>query len=53
MDIDEVAHAVGISLRISGGTAGRPPRRLDFQRQYDPKPDVGASPQSHIGRSEK
>src|SRR5260221_7162290 len=27
-----------ISLRISGGTVGRPPRRLDFQRQYDLKP---------------
>jgi len=27
-----------MSLRISGGTAGRPPRRLDFQRQYDLKP---------------
>jgi hypothetical protein len=25
-------------LRISGGTVGRPPRRLDFQRQYDLKP---------------
>jgi len=27
-----------ISLRISGGTVGRPPRRLDFQRQYALKP---------------
>src|ERR1700681_1570387 len=27
-----------ISLRISGGIVGRPPRRLDFQRQYDLKP---------------
>src|ERR1700687_3145018 len=27
-----------ISLRISGGTVGRPPRRLDFQRQYDLNP---------------
>jgi hypothetical protein len=27
-----------ISLRISGGTVGRPPRRLDFQRQNDLKP---------------
>jgi hypothetical protein len=27
-----------ISRRISNGTAGRPRRRLDFQRQYDLKP---------------
>src|SRR5271168_5278550 len=27
-----------INLRISGGAVGRPPRRLDFQRQYDLKP---------------
>jgi hypothetical protein len=27
-----------ISLRISGGTVGRPPRRLDFQRQNDLNP---------------
>jgi hypothetical protein len=27
-----------ISRRISGGTVGRPPRLLDFQRQYDLKP---------------
>src|SRR5260221_6572497 len=27
-----------ISLRISGGTVGRPPRRRDFQRQYALKP---------------
>jgi hypothetical protein len=27
-----------ISLRMSGGTVGRPPRRLDFQRQYALKP---------------
>src|SRR6478735_8802655 len=27
-----------ISSRISSGTVGRPPRCLDFQRQYDLKP---------------
>src|SRR6202043_559381 len=27
-----------ISLRISGASAGRPPRRRDFHRQYDLKP---------------
>ena len=27
-----------ISLRISGGTVGRPPRGRDFQRQYNRKP---------------
>jgi hypothetical protein len=27
-----------ISLRISGGTVGRPPRGRDFQRQYDLNP---------------
>jgi hypothetical protein len=27
-----------ISFRISSGTIGRPPRRLDFQRQYNRKP---------------
>jgi hypothetical protein len=27
-----------ISLRISGATIGRPPRRRDFHRQYDPNP---------------
>src|ERR1700719_1746855 len=27
-----------ISLRISGGTGGRPPRGRDFQRQYKRKP---------------
>jgi hypothetical protein len=27
-----------ISLRISGATVGRPPRRRDFHRQYDPNP---------------
>src|SRR5713101_9873812 len=27
-----------ISLLISGATVGRPPRRLDFQRQYALKP---------------
>jgi hypothetical protein len=28
-----------ISRRISNGTVGRPQRRLDFQRQYDLKPE--------------
>src|SRR6202166_2167334 len=27
-----------ISLRISGGTVGRPPRHRDLQRQYDLNP---------------
>jgi hypothetical protein len=27
-----------ISLRISGATVGRPPRRRDFHRQYDLNP---------------
>ena len=27
-----------ISLRISGGTVGRPPPRRDFHRQYDLNP---------------
>jgi hypothetical protein len=27
-----------ISLRTFGGTVGRPPPRLDFQRQYDLNP---------------
>jgi hypothetical protein len=27
-----------ISLRISGATIGRPPRRRDFHRQYDLNP---------------
>jgi hypothetical protein len=27
-----------ISRRISSGTFGRPPRRLDFQREYNRKP---------------
>jgi hypothetical protein len=27
-----------INLRISGATAGRPPRRRDFHRQYDLNP---------------
>ena len=27
-----------ISLRISGATLGRPPRRRDFHRQYDLNP---------------
>jgi hypothetical protein len=28
-----------ISLRISNGTVGLPPRAFDFQRQYNRKPD--------------
>jgi hypothetical protein len=30
-----------ISSRISGGTVGRPPRRLDFQRQKDGHCKIG------------